>query len=48
MLDAALALFFAHYNFCWVQRTLKTTPAVATGITDHPWSVKELLEQGVI
>lgn len=42
MLESALALFFAHYNFCWVQRTLKTTPAVAAGIASHPWSVGEL------
>jgi IS1 family transposase len=40
---AALALYFAYYNFCRVHATLKTTPAVAAGLTDHTWSVAELL-----
>lgn len=42
---AALALYFAYYNFCRVHSTLKTTPAVASGLTDHTWSVAELLER---
>lgn len=29
--EAALALFFAYYNFCRVHSTIKMTPAVATG-----------------
>jgi len=41
--EAALALFFAAYNFCRVHMTLKTTPAVATGLADHVWNVEELL-----
>jgi len=41
--EAALALFFAYYNFCRVHGTLKTTPAVAAGITDHVWTMEELL-----
>ncbi|MCY4585204.1 MAG: DDE-type integrase/transposase/recombinase [Bryobacterales bacterium] len=45
MLDAALALFFAHYNWCWVQRTLKTTPAVAAGLASEPWTLEELLTE---
>lgn len=40
---AALALFFAYYNYCRVHMTLKTTPAVAAGLTDHVWSVTELV-----
>jgi hypothetical protein len=43
--EAALALFFAYYNFCRVRSTIKSTPAVAAGWTDHTWSVKELLEE---
>ncbi len=34
----------AYYNFCRVHSTIKTTPAVAAGLTDHVWTVKELLE----
>jgi IS1 family transposase len=38
---AALALHVAHYNFCHVHETIRTTPAMALGITDHIWSVGE-------
>jgi IS1 family transposase len=43
--DAALALFFAYYNFCRVHMTLKTTPAVAAGWAFRPWGLQELLNQ---
>jgi IS1 family transposase/transposase-like protein len=43
--QAALALWFAYYNYCRVHMTLKTTPAVAAGLADKPWSVLELLER---
>jgi transposase-like protein/IS1 family transposase len=43
--EAALGLWFAYYNFCRVHMTLKTTPAVAAGLTDHTWTVAELLER---
>ena len=42
---AALSLFLTYYNFCRTHMTLKKAPAVATGITDHTWSVEELLEK---
>lgn len=42
---AAMALHFAHYNLCRVHRTLRVTPAMATGVSDHVWSVEELLER---
>jgi hypothetical protein len=42
--EAALGLYFAWYNFCRVHMTLKTTPAVPSGLTDHAWSLVELLE----
>ncbi|MFL5328898.1 MAG: hypothetical protein ACJ8C4_08270 [Gemmataceae bacterium] len=41
--EAAVALYFGYYNFCRVHQTLKTTPAVASGLTDHVWSLEELL-----
>ena len=40
-----LALYFFYYNFCRVHVTLKTTPVVRAGITDHPWAVEELLNE---
>jgi hypothetical protein len=43
-LKAAVALHFAHYNFVRVHSSLRVTPAMAAGITDHLWSVKDLLD----
>ena len=43
-LGHAVALHFAHYNFCRVHMTLKKTPAQAAGLTDHRWSMEELVE----
>lgn len=42
-LKAAFALYFAYYNFCRVHSTLRVTPAMETGLTDHIWSLSELL-----
>jgi transposase-like protein/IS1 family transposase len=43
-LKAALALFFAHYNFCRKHSSIgKQTPAMASGLTDHVWTIQELL-----
>jgi transposase-like protein/IS1 family transposase len=41
---AAVACWFAFYNFCRVHKSLRTTPGMAAGISDHIWSVRELLE----
>lgn len=41
---AADCCWFAFYNFCRRHQTLRITPAMAAGITDHIWSVRELLE----
>jgi IS1 family transposase len=40
---AAVSLHFMHYNFCRVHQTLKTTPAVAAGVTDHVWKLHEII-----
>jgi hypothetical protein len=42
-LKAAVALHFAYYNFCRVHSSLRVTPAMEAGITDHVWELKELL-----
>jgi hypothetical protein len=39
----AIALHFMHYNFCRVHRTLRVTPAMEAGITNHVWSIEELV-----
>ena len=40
---AAVAVWFAFYNFCRIHRSLRITPAMAAGITDHVWDLKELV-----
>jgi len=42
-LKAAISLHMAFYNFCRVHETLRVTPAMQSGLTDHVWSVDELL-----
>ncbi len=43
-LMAAVSLHFMHYNFCRKHQTLKgITPAMAAGVTDHIWSVEEIV-----
>jgi IS1 family transposase len=37
-----VALYFLHYNFCRVHSTLRVTPAMQAGISDHVWSIEEL------
>jgi transposase-like protein/IS1 family transposase len=44
-LKAAVALHFAYYNFCRVHSSLRVTPAMEAGLTDHVWSVSELVAQ---
>lgn len=39
----ALALYFMFYNFCRIHKTLRVTPAMQANVTDHVWSIEELL-----
>ena len=41
--EAAVALHFMHYNFCRIHQTLRITPAMAAGITDHVWELTEIV-----
>ncbi len=41
---AAVALHIAHYNLCRVHEALRVTPAMQLGLTDHVWSVGELIQ----
>jgi IS1 family transposase len=43
-MEHAVALTFTYYNFCRVHQTLRVTPAMEAGLTDHVWSVDELVE----
>lgn len=41
-LEAAVALYFMNYNYVRVHQTLKTTPALAAGVSDHRWTADEI------
>lgn len=40
---AAMQLHFANYNFYRVHRSVKMPPALAAGMTDHIWTMDELV-----
>jgi len=39
----AVSLHFMHYNFCRVHQTLRVTPAMESGVTDHVWKIDNVL-----
>jgi len=41
----AVAIHYMHYNFCRVHKTLRVTPAMEAGITDHVWNGEEMLSR---
>ncbi|HEY6347146.1 MAG TPA: IS1 family transposase [Bryobacteraceae bacterium] len=40
---AAYCLHFGYYNFCRIHSSIRVTPAMEAGITDHVWELSELL-----
>jgi IS1 family transposase len=42
-LKHAVALHFMHYNFCRIHSTLRVTPAMEAGLSNHVWSLEELV-----
>ena len=48
MLEHALALFFANYNWCWIHPVLRKTPTQAAGLVDEPWTFDDLLKKAVV
>ena len=38
-----MALYFMYYNFARVHQTLRVTPAMEACISDHVWSVEEIV-----
>src|SRR5205085_4481008 len=40
---AAVALYVAHYNLCRIHEALRITPAMHLRVTDHVWTVRELV-----
>ncbi len=39
----ATALHFMHYNYARICQTIRCTPAMEAGISDHVWSIEELV-----
>lgn len=39
----AVSLFFMFYNFCRIHKTLRVTPAMEAGLTDHVWNIEEIV-----
>jgi hypothetical protein len=37
-----VAIHFMHYNFARIHKSLRVTPAMAAGISDHVWSLEEI------
>lgn len=38
----AISLHYMYYNFCRVHQSLRNTPAMAAGVSDHVWTVAEV------
>lgn len=39
----AISIYFMHYNFVRVHQTLRVTPAMEAGVTDHLWSLEDIV-----
>jgi len=39
-----IALYFMHYNFCRIHQTLRCTPAMEAGISNHVWTLEEIVD----
>jgi len=40
---AAISLHFMYYNFVRIHQTLRVTPAMAAGVSDHVWEIADLV-----
>ena len=38
----AVALHYMFYNFAKIHKTLRVTPAMQAGVSDHVWSLEEI------
>jgi IS1 family transposase len=38
----AISLYFMHYNFARIHQTLRVTPAMEAGVSDHLWTLEEI------
>jgi len=40
---AMVAIYAAHYDFARIHKTLRITPSMAAGLSDHVWSLEEIV-----
>lgn len=40
--EAAIALHYMYYNFARIHHSLRVTPAMEAGISDHVWTLEEI------
>jgi IS1 family transposase len=40
----AIALHYMDYNFCRIHQSLRITPAMAAGVSDHVWEIGEIVD----
>jgi hypothetical protein len=38
-----LALHYMYYNFARIHQSLRVTPAMEAGVSDHVWSIEEII-----
>jgi len=43
-LEHAVALHFMYYNFCRLHQTLRMSPAMAAGVTNHLWEISDIVK----
>ena len=41
--EATIALHYMYYNFARIHQTLRVTPAMEAGVSDHVWSLGEIV-----
>jgi hypothetical protein len=41
--EAAIALYSLYYNFARVHQSLRATPAIEAGVSDHVWPIAEIV-----
>jgi IS1 family transposase len=41
--EAAIALHYMYYNFARVHQTLRVTPAMEAGVSNHVWTLEEIV-----
>jgi len=40
--DHAIAMHYMYYSFGRIHKTLRVTPAMEAGVTDHVWTLEEI------